>query len=1602
MTRITRLSTLVFVLLSCAASAQTLQGNLFANETWSGTVNLLGDVTVPAGRTLTILAGTTVNFPSGDSMGAGESSAKTELIVQGALLVQGTSGQPVTFKSGTATQSAGAWHSIRILSGASASLQHATIQHATTALDADAGVTVSHAQIVGNTNGLRLTGGTTTVEDSVFTLTRNPLDVQGGIATVQRNVFHANCGGTASSSGYAAQFNSGAPGSVFDHNTVTQNPACYYAVYGANVSVTNNVVSENGYYGLYRTSTSMTASYNLVWGHTTNFYVTSLQGPGSQSANPLFVGGTNFRLTSRSPARMADSSGGDLGALPYISDQTALWLGTLFTDTTFQSGQTYVLDGDLTVAPGVTLTVQPGAIIRARTTDAMAAGQNTGDIELTVRGTMTVQPGSPKAHFRSDASSPAAGDWHGIVFATGSSGSVSTAILQHADVALETDVGLPLDELEVSHNTNGLRLTGGTTTVEDSVFTLTRNPLDVQGGIATVQRNVFHANCGGTASSSGYAAQFNSGAPGSVFDHNTVTQNPACYYAVYGANVSVTNNVVSENGYYGLYRTSTSMTASYNLVWGHTTNFYVTSLQGPGSQSANPLFVGGTNFRLTSRSPARMADSSGGDLGALPYISDQTALWLGTLFTDTTFQSGQTYVLDGDLTVAPGVTLTVQPGAIIRARTTDAMAAGQNTGDIELTVRGTMTVQPGSPKAHFRSDASSPAAGDWHGIVFATGSSGSVSTAILQHADVALESDVGLVLDKVEVSHNTYGLRLTGGSSTVSGSLFHLTRHPLDVQGGTAYVERNLFHSNCGGTSSSSGHAAQFNSGAPGSVFDHNTVANNPACYYAVYGGNVSVTNNIVVENGYYGLYRTASSMTAAHNLVWGHTTNFYVTALQGPGSQSTNPLFVGGGDYQLQASSPARGADDMGGDLGAFPYAPGAVASVVVTPSAHTLAAGGQVSFTAQAYDAVGQPVPNQTYVWSATSAVGTINASGVLTASCTPGTYAGAVTAQVGNITGSASVTLTTGALATMQVSPANFSLEVGASHTFTAAGKDACNNTVTVSPTWSATTAAGAITPAGEFTASCTPGSYVGAITATDGAVSASATVTLTVGTLQSLVVTPATVTLGGGAAQQFTAAGADACGTPVSAMPSWSVTSGGGSITQGGLFTATGAAGSYPDTVRAEVGSIFDTATVHITGGTLATIEVSPATGTFAPGAQTTFTAVGKDASGNIVPVSPTWSTTAGGSIHPQSGAWTAGTVAGSFPGSVVASQAGVNGTASVVIEPGPVAAVTVSPGSIEIGPGGSTTFNASARDVYGNATGTAVTWSADASAGTISTVGGFTAGEMLGTFPNAITAESEGVEGYATVTVKQGALTALIIIPSLAQVAVGGARSFTAEGRDGAGNVVPVTPTWSVLNGGGTITGGGVFVAGEQAGTFTDTIEAQANGLTARASVHVTPGPAATVTVLPAAPALDPGQVLTFAAEAHDAFGNPLGGAAFTWTALEAAGTITAEGAFTAGTQPGRYDNAVTASTGSASASVAVVIRGEGGTGGDGGTTCTCNDGEVCQDGVCVPLDQVGGGDVDGGGCGCGAGAGGLFFGLWGFGLLPLLGRRRRAGRTAGR
>ena len=174
----------------------------------------------------------------------------------------------------------------------------------------------------------------------------------------------------------------------------------------------------------------------------------------------------------------------------------------------------------------------------------------------------------------------------------------------------------------------------------------------------------------------------------------------------------------------------------------------------------------------------------------------------------------------------------------------------------------------------------------------------------------------------------------------------------------------------------------------------------------------------------------------------------------------------------------------------------------------------------------------------------------------------------------------------------------------------------------------------------------------------------------------------------------------------------------------------------------------------------------------------------------------------GAGDPQDGA---GGNIGAVGNGEPADQFGKFGTGSVTP---PSVAVSVSPASTTVAPGGTAQFTATVA----NAANTAVTWTA--TGGTISTAGLFTAGATVGSFTvTATSVQDTGKSGSSAVTI---ALPAVVVTISPLNVSVltGGTQQFTATVTNASNAGV----TWTAT--GGVINASGLYTAGSTPGAYT--------------------------------------------------------------------------------------------------------------------------------------------------------------------------------------
>jgi len=350
-------------------------------------------------------------------------------------------------------------------------------------------------------------------------------------------------------------------------------------------------------------------------------------------------------------------------------------------------------------------------------------------------------------------------------------------------------------------------------------------------------------------------------------------------------------------------------------------------------------------------------------------------------------------------------------------------------------------------------------------------------------------------------------------------------------------------------------------------------------------------------------------------------------------------------------------------------------ITSISITPEGFTVPIGISQQFVASAVYSDGSSqdlVSGVTWTSSLLSAA-TIDANGSAT-TLAAGTTT--ITATVGSLTDSTTLTVVPAHLTSISVLPATATMAVGTLQPFTATGIfDDGSTQLLPSIQWSSSASnVLSIASTGLATAVSTGTSTV---TAASGGISGSATVTVTSATLVSLAIAPLNSSMPIGATRQFTATGTfnDSTTEDMTLSVLWGSSNGSiASIDDKGLVSSS-ATGQV--TISANWGSINQSTLLTVSTVKLISITVSPANGRVAPHTSALFTAVGNFSDGstaNLKTVS--WKSSKPQFASIRSSGLAHGKKAGTV--TISATSFGVTGTATLVIGTGTLVSVIVSP------------------------------------------------------------------------------------------------------------------------------------------------------------------------------------------------------------------------------------------------------------------------------------------------------------------------------------
>jgi uncharacterized protein YjdB len=578
--------------------------------------------------------------------------------------------------------------------------------------------------------------------------------------------------------------------------------------------------------------------------------------------------------------------------------------------------------------------------------------------------------------------------------------------------------------------------------------------------------------------------------------------------------------------------------------------------------------------------------------------------------------------------------------------------------------------------------------------------------------------------------------------------------------------------------------------------------------------------------------------------------------------------------------------AADLSGVTGktAITVTAATVTRIDITPAQPILQRGVAQQFQATATysDGTTGDVTAQATWASSDNAVATVTSSGTGVVVRAVAAGSTTISAVLGTIKGSTTVTVTTPTLLSIALTPTTWSPNVGATQNFTATGtySDKTTADVTLSATWSSTnvTAFSVSNAAGQKGQATALAAGTGQVQATLSGLSGTATVTVSASPLVSIAVTPNPLALVLGLSSQLVATGTYQNGTTqiLTSQAAWtvadpSVASVSNATSSAGRVSAIGVGST---TVTATLSGISGKATVTVFQAKLVSIAVAPATASITAGAKQQFTATGTYDNGAAPDITTqvTWSssdiTVAQVSNAAGSNGLATSLVAGKS--TITATISGVSGNATLTVGAPLLSSIMIGPATASIQVGDTQTFTVTA--VYQNGTTAAVTGTWVTSNATVATIEAGPAGRRAVATGVAagnvtITVTYQGLSDTATLAVTAvPTLVGLTVTPANpATILVGATQQFQANAVYSDGNTVLVTGTasWttsdakvaSVSSGGGGPGGGGPGVGGRGAatgiGAGSATITATYKGLTDSVTLTVRAPIATGLVVTPA-------------------------------------------------------------------------------------------------------------------------------------------------------
>ncbi|MFH1440582.1 MAG: FlgD immunoglobulin-like domain containing protein, partial [Candidatus Omnitrophota bacterium] len=373
-------------------------GSITINTTWSKDkiYKVINTISVNNGAILTIDPGTIIKFYSGKDIEVGTDSTLNAI---------GTPAEPILFTSNSAVPAAKDWSKIRIGGSGKAVISNSIIEYADTgvvAINLTNPVTISNTLIRNCDKGIEVNNSSPAISNNIIIDNREGIRcVVSGAAEIISNTITNNievgiyCVGA---------YPNGRPFPTIHNNSIYGNGQYDFKTenYGEREASGNYVLNaRNNWWG--------TADFNQI-----NAKIFDYPDWGGQYYRGCWVDFNHF----------LDAAEGNPASGEYI--WFPITTNTIWTKT---NGPYFITGNDSSLGTGVTLTIQPGTVIKFYAGKSLNAGT---DATLNASGT----PQEPIL-FTSNSAAPAAKDWDGIRFL--GKGTISNSIIEYANVGITAD-----------------------------------------------------------------------------------------------------------------------------------------------------------------------------------------------------------------------------------------------------------------------------------------------------------------------------------------------------------------------------------------------------------------------------------------------------------------------------------------------------------------------------------------------------------------------------------------------------------------------------------------------------------------------------------------------------------------------------------------------------------------------------------------------------------------------------------------------------------------------------------------------------------------------------------------------------------------------------------------------------------------------------------------------------------------------------------------------------------------------------------------------------------------------------------------------------------